>query len=59
MRGVVDPYGISFVLVILGAFFFENNHEEAKQARQEQEVTQSIASVDAVPAKETTKTIIE
>lgn len=53
MRGVVDPYGISLVLVIIGAVFFENGHEESQQTRHEQEATQSVASANTAPSKET------
>lgn len=50
MRGAVDPYGISLVLVIIGTFFFE-----AKQHGQEQqEYSQSITNSNKVIAGETT-----
>ncbi|MCK4871039.1 MAG: hypothetical protein KAS93_08020 [Gammaproteobacteria bacterium] len=44
MRGVIDPYGISLLLGIIGAFFFEAQQDELQQAKQQEQYSQPLAS---------------
>ncbi|WP_126456849.1 hypothetical protein [Sulfuriflexus mobilis] len=45
MRGIIDPYGISLVLVIIGGFFFEAQQDEMQQAQFSQSVTNSDQAI--------------
>lgn len=51
MRGMIDPYGISLVLAIVGTFFFENAQNGEEQSRYEQEPTESVAQAVVPPSK--------
>lgn len=56
MRGVIDPYGVSLLLALIGAFFFEAHQDEQQHAKQQeqQQYSQSLANTNQVAAQEAT-----
>jgi len=51
MRGFIDPYGLGFIVVVFGAFFFDiedsfESHDQVQTKQQYSEQQQGVENAD-------------
>jgi len=48
MRGVIDPYGLGFIVILIGGLFINSIHDKTPPAQSKQDSTQSIQQLTGV-----------